>query len=81
MNQKKLSVIIPVYLAEKFILKCLRSIDDWIDTEKVEVICVDDGSPDTSGIICDQFSAEYPYVIEIHLKKKILTKARNTVLQ
>ena len=81
MNQKKLSVIIPVYLAEKFILKCLRSIDDWIDTEKVEVICVDDGSPDTSGIICDQFSAEYPYVRVIHQKNKGVAGARNTGLQ
>lgn len=56
MNNPKISIIVPVYKAEKYIRKCLDSIiaqtfTDW------ECILVDDGSPDASGAICDEYAA------------------------
>ena len=51
----KISVIIPIYKAERFINNCLDSVvaqtyDNW------EAILVDDGSPDESGRICDKYA-------------------------
>ena len=52
----KISIISPVYNAERYIVKCLDSIlvqtfQDW------ELILVDDGSSDKSGVICDEYAA------------------------
>lgn len=49
-----ISIIIPVYKAEKYLLRCLDSISKQT-FEDFEVIMVDDGSPDNSGTICDEF--------------------------
>ena len=50
-----LSVIIPVYNVEMYIDKCLDSLIKQI-TSDVEVICIDDGSTDNSGKICDEYA-------------------------
>ena len=48
----KVSIIIPVYNAEKYLRECLDSIkmQNYVD---LEVLMVDDGSKDCSGVICD----------------------------
>ena len=61
----KISIISPVYNAERYIVKCLDSIlvqtfQDW------ELILVDDGSSDKSGVICDEYAARDSRVIVIH---------------
>ena len=53
----KVSVIVPVYKAEKYLRKCVDSILTQTFRD-FEVILVDDGSPDRSGAICDTLSAE-----------------------
>lgn len=53
----KLSLIIPIYNAENFIIKSLEQISQWINNVKfkVEVIIVNDGSSDDSGLIIEQY--------------------------
>lgn len=62
---RKVSVIVPVYNAERYIEQCLESI--LAQTLKdIEVICVDDGSTDSSGLILDSYAAEDERVSVVH---------------
>ncbi len=75
----KISIISPVYNAERYITKCLDSIfaqtfQDW------ELILVDDGSSDKSGVICDEYAARDSRVIVIHQKNGGVGMARQTGL-
>ncbi len=75
-----ISIIVPVYQVEKYVGECLESI--LKQTYKhLEVICVDDGSTDDSGKICDWFSAQDPRVIVIHTGNNGAGAARNTALR
>lgn len=53
----KVSVIIPVYNAEKYLEKCVRSVMDQT-LRDIEIICVDDGSPDNSLAVLQKLRAE-----------------------
>lgn len=55
MVEPKITIIIPVYNTEKYLRKCLDSILAQHE-QSFEVILVDDGSTDGSGIICDEFA-------------------------
>lgn len=63
-NQFKVSVIVPVYNAEKYLLKCINSIRMQTH-ENLQIILVDDGSSDQSPKICDFFSEE-DFRIEVY---------------
>lgn len=71
-----LSIIIPVYNVEKYLVRCLESIKD-IDFNKVEVILVDDGSSDSSPEICDNYTQKHPYIRTFHKENNGLSSARN----
>ncbi len=76
----KFSIVIPCYKVEKFIDECLESVlsqgfQDW------EAICVDDGSPDKTGIILDEYAARDPRIVVIHQKNGGLSAARNSALK
>ena len=51
----KISVIVPVYNVEKYLRQCMDSILQQT-LEDIEIICVDDGSTDSSGSILDQYA-------------------------
>lgn len=51
----KFSFVIPVYNAEKYLEECVASITNQ-SYKNIEILLVDDGSKDTSGIICDSLS-------------------------
>ncbi len=73
----KVSVIVPVFNAEKYIRVCLDSIQ--MQTYKdYETIIVDDGSTDASGSICDQFAERNQRFQVIHKKNEGLICARKT---
>ncbi len=55
MNNPKVSVVIPVYNAEKYIYQCLDSVLAQ-PMQDIEIICVNDGSIDNSPAILDQYS-------------------------
>ena len=63
----KVSVVIPVYKVEKYLPACLDSVLSQTLRE-IEVICIDDASPDRSGEILDAYAERDPRVKVIHLK-------------
>ena len=67
-----ISVIVPVYRAEAFLKTCTDSIlgQTWAD---LELLLVDDGSPDRSGALCDEIAAADSRVRVFHLLKKRVT--------
>lgn len=73
---EKISVIVPVYKAEDVLMKCVESILTQTYTN-LEVILVDDGSPDHSGAICDQYVKKDSRVKVIHKKNGGVSSARN----
>lgn len=62
-----ISVIVPVYNAEKYIYDCIDSIIEQTYT-KIEIILVDDGTPDNCGKICDEYSKRDDRVKVVHQK-------------
>lgn len=74
-----ISIIVPVYNAEKFIAKGLDSLAKQT-YQHIEVLCVNDGSKDNSGKIIDQFAQQYPQIKAFHQKNAGLAKARNDAL-
>lgn len=70
-----MSVIIPIYNAEKFLGKCLDSVLNQT-YEKYEVILVDDGSDDMSGVMCDRYADKNSRIRVIHKKNEGLICAR-----
>lgn len=70
------SVLIPVYNVEKYLAECIDSIINQT-AQDYEIILVDDGSTDSSGIICDSFCEQYPDLITVKHNKnqgQILTR-------
>lgn len=78
MKEKELiSVIIPVYNIEGYLLRCMETIAAQ-SYRNLEIILVDDGSTDMSGKICDSYAEKDSRVIVIHQKNQGLFAARNS---
>lgn len=75
MREVYISVIVPVYNAEQYLEKCVRSIIEQTYSN-LEIILVDDGSTDGSGTLCDEFAVEDARVHVIHQKNCGLVVAR-----
>lgn len=74
-----ISVIVPVYKVEEYLDRCVRSI--LAQTYRnLEVLLVDDGSPDRCGAICDAFAAQDERVKVIHKVNGGLSDARNVAI-
>lgn len=76
----KVSIIVPIYNVEEYLERCLLSIINQT-LEEIEVILVDDGSSDASGIIADRFVAQNGKVYVIHKENGGVTSARLTGMQ
>lgn len=71
-----ISVIVPVYNVEKYLRKCVKTIQQQT-YEDLEIILVDDGSPDECPIICDELSQHDNRIKVIHKENGGLSSARN----
>ena len=79
MNDVKISIIMPVYGVEDYVGKAIESIQaqtltDW------EFFCVDDGTKDRSGEICDKYAEKDPRIIVIHKENGGAPSARNVAI-
>ena len=76
MREMFVSIIVPVYNVEQYLKECIESIlaQTW---KNFEVILVDDGSTDSSGKICDEYSQKKEFISVIHKKNGGLSSARN----
>ncbi len=73
---KKVSVIIPVYNAEKYLAKCLESVCNQT-YKNLEIILIDDGSLDSSALICEQYAAKDNRIVFVSKENEGQGKARN----
>lgn len=78
-NQPLISVIVPVYRAEQYIDKCVLSLVEQT-YQNLEILLVDDGSPDRSGAMCDAWAEKDSRVKVIHKKNGGTGTARNLAL-
>lgn len=76
MRNSLISIIVPVYKVEKYLKKCLDSIINQT-YKNLEIIIVDDGSPDGCPNICDEYSKKDDRIKVIHQKNMGLSIARN----
>lgn len=74
------SVIVPAYNVEKYLEKCINSIINQTYSN-LEIILIDDGSPDKCGIICDEYAKKDKRIKVIHQKNAGLSAARNTGIE
>ena len=74
-----ISVIIPVYKTEKYLVRCLESVINQT-YKNVEIILVDDGSPDKSPELCDNLAKKYQSIKVIHKENGGLSSSRNAGL-
>lgn len=76
MEKPLISVIVPVYNVEQYLQRCLESIVNQTYSN-LEIILVEDGSPDQCAIICDNWKEKDPRIKVIHQKNKGVSVARN----
>ena len=75
-NDELVSVIVPIYNVEKYLQRCIDSIINQT-YKNLEIILVDDGSKDSSGQICDDYTKKDKRIVVIHKKNGGLSDARN----
>ena len=76
LNKPMISVIVPVYNAEKYLSRCIDSILQQT-YKNIEIILVDDGSLDKSRVICDDYANRYENISSYHQKNQGQGAARN----
>ena len=74
------SVIVPVYKVEEYLNQCVDSVLEQ-NFKDIEIILVDDGSPDSCPEICDEYSEKYDCVKVLHKKNGGLSDARNAGIE
>ena len=72
----KISIIVPIYNVEKYIKKCINSLLNQTYKD-IEIILVEDGSPDNCRNICDEYGAKDKRINVIHQKNEGVSAARN----
>ena len=78
-EQPLISVIVPVYKVEPYLDRCVQSIVNQT-YKNLEIILVDDGSPDNSPAMCDAWAAKDSRIRVIHKANEGVAIARNTAL-
>ena len=76
----EISVIVPVYKAEQYLDRCVKSILEQT-YQNFELILVDDGSPDNSPSLCDEWAKNDNHIYVIHKENGGASSARNAGLK
>ena len=76
MKKPLISIVVPVYNVEEYLPECVDSLLSQ-DYEPIEIILVDDGSPDRCGSICDEYANTYQNIVALHKANSGLSDARN----
>ena len=71
-----ISIIVPVYKVEKYLDRCVQSLINQTYQE-IEIILINDGSPDNCPLMCDKFANEFNNIRVIHQENAGPSKARN----
>ncbi|MBQ7288602.1 MAG: glycosyltransferase [Clostridia bacterium] len=79
MENPLITVIVPVYKVEPYLERCVKSVINQT-YENLEIILVDDGSPDNCGNMCDAFAKQDPRIRVVHKENGGLSSARNAGL-
>lgn len=80
MERPKVSVVIPVYNVEQYLARCIESVRRQT-LRDIEIILVDDGSPDSSPQMCDEYAVQDSRIKVIHKKNAGLGMACNTGIE
>lgn len=76
MENDLISIVVPIYKVEKYLEQCIRSIINQT-YQNIEIILVDDGSPDNCGKMCDDYATKDGRIKVIHKQNGGLSDARN----
>ncbi len=76
-SESLVSIIVPVYKVEKYLSRCVDSLINQT-YKNIEIILVDDGSPDNSPKICDEYASRDSRIRVIHKENAGVSEARNT---
>ena len=79
-NAPKISVVVPCYNVEAYLRKCVESLTQQTLTD-IEIILVNDGSPDACGQICDEYAAKDERIKVVHKVNGGLSSARNAGME
>lgn len=80
MEKPQISVIVPVYKVERFLPRCIESIQNQ-KYKNWELLLVDDGSPDNSGKVCDEYAETDSRIRVFHKENGGVSSARNLGLE
>jgi len=76
----QISIIVPVYKTEKYLSRCIDSVLNQTFTD-FDLILIDDGSPDKSGEICDEYAKRDQRIVVLHQENKGAASARNNGIE
>lgn len=76
MDKGKISIVVPIYMVEDYLERCIRSLLNQT-YRNIEIVLVDDGSPDGCPVICDEYARTDSRIKVIHIAHQGVSAARN----
>ena len=76
MQNPIISIVVPIYMVEQYLPRCIESLINQT-YGNIEIILVDDGSPDKCGVICDEYAVKEKRITVVHKANGGLSDARN----